>query len=60
MIRKSEKEGDTNSENSKDKEIISENSVWEFVKKIFNDHEEELEKVKVFYDPSIEVRIKWV
>jgi len=48
-------------EENKDKEVISEiseNKVWSFIEQIFNESKTELEQVKVFYDPSVEVRIK--
>ncbi len=70
LNRKSENNEKTNPEDdnnrksqndeNKDKELISKDNVWNFIELIFKDESktEELEQVKVFYDPSVEVTIK--
>jgi len=39
-------------------EIISEDNVINFIEKIFNNKENGIDEIKVFYDPSVEVEVK--
>lgn len=36
---------------------ISENNVIDFIKEIFDNSKTEIDEIKVFYDPSVEVKV---